>query len=124
MGFILSIIAYVLFPIVAIANFITVMYKNITTIGFFASMNRYWFDNALELDIFCNYHFRTFWNVTFKKKGGYQFGKLGETISSALGKNQIDKTLSWFGYLFVVILYIIDVKYWGKGGHCLNSIEE
>ena len=124
MGFILSIIAYVLFPLVAILNFITVMYKNIKTMGFFSTMNAYWFTNALELDIFCNSHFAIFWNVVFKKVGGYSFGKIGETISSALGKNQRDKTLSWFAWIFVVILYIIDIKYWGKGGHCLNSIEE
>ena len=117
-------IAYLLIIPVALINFLVVMYKNINTFGFWKSMNKFWFENALEVDILMNYHFRTLWNVVFRKTGGYRFGKEGETISSALGKNQLDKTLSWFGWLIVGALYVIDVQYWGKGGHCLNSIEE
>lgn len=122
MGFILSIIAYLLLLPTAIINFIVVMYKNIKVFGFFKSMNTFWFNNALELDILMNFHFRSLWNTVFRRLGGYSFGYKGETISSALGKNQRDKTLSGFGWLIVVILYIIDVQYWFKGGHCLNSI--
>lgn len=124
MGFILSIIAYLLIIPVALINFLVVMYKNVNTFGFWKSMNKFWFENALEIDILMNYHFRTLWNVVFRKTGGYRFGKEGETISSALGKNQRDRKLSWFGWLIVGVLYVIDVQYWGKGGHCLNSIEE
>ena len=57
-------------------------------------------------------------------KNGYKFGNVNETISSALGKNQRDKTLSWFGWLIVYILWAIDYKYWKKGGHSMNSIME
>jgi hypothetical protein len=124
MGFILSLIAYVLFPIAALINFFVVMYKNIRVKGFFKTMNGYWFQNALEIDIYTNWHFRTTWNTLFRKKDGYAFGKKGETISSALGKNQKAKKLSVPGWILVVILYIIDYKYWGKGGHCLNAIKE
>ena len=124
MGFILSLVAYLLIIPVALANFIVVMYKNISTVGFFKSMNLFWFANALEIDILMNYHFRSLWNVIFKGVGGYKFGEIGETISSALGKNQRDKTLSFGGWVIVIILYAIDFKYWGKGGHCLNSIQK
>ncbi|WP_044403391.1 hypothetical protein [Lacinutrix sp. Hel_I_90] len=119
MGFIASIIAYLLFALVAIAAFIVVMYKNAKVNGFFKTMNSYWYVNAYELDVFANHHFADFWNVVMRTKGGYRFGEPKETISSAIGKNQRDKTLSWF---VMAILYIIDYKYWGKGGHCLNAI--
>lgn len=124
MGFLLSFIAYILFPFVAIANFVTVMYKNVNAYGFFRTMNTYWFRNAIEVDEYSNYHFAAFWNIALRKSEGYAFGNQKETISSALGKNQRDRTLSWLGWLLVIILYIIDVKYWFKGGHALNSILE
>lgn len=122
MGFVLSLVAYFLIIPTATANFIVVTYKNIKTMSFFKSMNVFWLENALEIDILMNYHFRSLWNVIFKGVNGYKFGNKGETISSALGKNQRDKTLSGFGWLVVIILYIIDFKHWSKGGHCLNSI--
>lgn len=122
MGFLLAIIGYLLTPIVSIANFIVVMWKNAKIHNFFGTMNSYWFNDALELDRIMNYKFRDLWNVIFKGKGGYAFGNKEETISSALGKNQRDKTLSIGGWAIVVILFIIDFKYWFKGGHCINAI--
>jgi hypothetical protein len=124
MGFILSIIAYLLLIPTALANFVVVTYKNIKTEGFLKSMNTFWFNNALELDILMNFHFRSLWNVILKGFDGYSFGKKGETISSALGKNQRDKTLSIGGKVMVAILHAVDFKYWFKGGHCLNSIKK
>lgn len=122
MGFILSIIAYLLFSLIAIANFFVVMYKNAKVNGFFKTMNGYWYLNAYDLDVFANNHFSDFWNVVMKTKGGYNFGEANETISSAIGKNQRDKTLSWFGWLVMALLFAVDYKYWRKGGHCLNAI--
>ena len=124
MGFLLSIIAYALFIPVALINFLVVMYKNIRRKGFFKAMDSYWHQNALELDIYTNYHFRTTWNTLLRRKNGYKFGKDGETISSALGKNQRDKDLAAIGWILVVLLYIIDFKFWFKGGHCMNSIND
>ena len=49
---------------------------------------------------------------------GYQFGVIGETISSALGKNQRDKTLTTTGKILVFILDFLDEN------HCENSIKE
>jgi len=123
MGFILSIIAYALFIPVAIINFLVVMYKNIRLQGFFKAMNNYWFLNALEIDVWTNSHFKTTWNTLLRRKNGHAFGGEGETISSALGKNQRDRDLSTMGWIVVGILFIIDFKYWLKGGHCLNSID-
>lgn len=124
MGFLLSIIAYTLFLPTAFLNFFIVLYKNIRIQGFYKAMDNYWFVNAFEVDVWGNYHFRTTWNTILRKEGGYKFGKLKETISSALGKNQRDKTLSIMGWIVVGVLYAIDVKFWRKGGHCLNSIND
>lgn len=124
MGFLLSIIAYALFIPMVLINFVIVMFTHIKKHGFFKVTNDFWFTNAYELDVYSNYAFRTSWNVLFKTKEGYRFGVRGETISSALGKNQRDKTLTWIGWLIVGILYAIDYKFWGEGGHCLNSIME
>lgn len=63
--------------------------------------------------------------LLLKDKGKYHsFGDEDETISSVLGRNQKTKMLSWFGWIWVYILWFIDVRYWKKGGHCINSIGE
>ena len=53
-----------------------------------------------------------------RKENGYQFGAVGETISSALGKNQRDKTLTICGKILVSILDFLDKN------HCIKSIRE
>lgn len=70
------------------------------------------------MDKFGNREFRTLWNKTLIKKNGYQFGDIRETISSALGKNERDNTLSNTGKCLVWILNVIDKN------HCKKSILE
>ena len=82
---------------------------------------------AMALDAFAGENYRTFWNLYLKKEDGYNFGVHGEMISSALGKNQHDKTLSekgkgklssWFyGVMLVKILDKFDKD------HCKNAID-
>jgi hypothetical protein len=105
LGFILFIIAYLLFWPLSIINFFFVENKK----GYFKS-------SALALDIYANREFRTLWNKTLRIDTGYKFGAEGETISSALGKNQRDKTLSKTGKYLVAVLDFLDKK------HCFNSI--
>jgi len=124
MGFILSIVAQILFIIVSPFNFIAVMCTRVKEYRYYSTMSEYWFQNALETDIVGNYKYRTFWNLVLRTKEGYKFGVRGETISSALGKNQRNNTLSLFGWVIVYILWAIDKKYWKLGGHCINSIQE
>lgn len=105
MGFLLFVIAWVLLPFLTIINYFLVKEK-----GYFKS-------TALNLDIWANREFRTLWNRTLRKgKGCYQFGKQGETISSALGKNERDGTLTKTGKALCWILNNLDEN------HCLNSI--
>lgn len=124
MGIILYIITYILDPICMLVNFFVVLWKNVKTRGFFKTIGGYFLSDAVSRDEFANYNYRTLWNTFLRTSNGYKFGRKDETISSALGKNQRDNTLSWFGWAVVYILWAIDYQYWKKGGHCINSIAE
>ncbi len=89
----------------------------LTIINFFVVGKKGYFkDTALSMDIFANREYRGTWNKFLKKENGYFFGNTGETISSALGKNQRDGTLSKTGRILCFILDKIDKD------HCKNSI--
>jgi hypothetical protein len=105
MGFILFFIAYILFLPLSIINFFVVKNKK----GYFKS-------SAITIDKLANREFRTLWNKTLKKENGYPFGAENETISSALGKNQRDGTLSKTGEYLVKILNLFEKN------HSLKSI--
>jgi hypothetical protein len=100
---VLFLIAYILLLPLTIINYFVVFKK-----GYFRS-------TAVNIDIFANREFRTLWNKTLITKDGYKFGQL-ETISSVLGKNQRDKTLSKIGKSLCWILDKIDKE------HCKKSI--
>ncbi|MEY4937579.1 MAG: hypothetical protein RIS64_3938 [Bacteroidota bacterium] len=100
MGFILFILAYILFLPLTLLNWLLVRKK-----GYFRQ-------SALNLDIYANSEFRTLWNTTLQKNG-YKFGKVGETISSAIGKNIQNGTLTKIGKILVLIL---------TEKHCIDAI--
>lgn len=118
MGVLLYIIATILFFPLTILNILIVLYKNIKTKGFFGVIDDYFYEGAIDIDKFANHNFRTLWNVILRTKGGYEFGNKNETISSALGKNQRDGTLSLLGIGLAKLLDTIDKK------HCYKSINE
>jgi hypothetical protein len=105
MGFILFIIAYLLYWPLTLINYFVVENKK----GYFRS-------SAITIDKLANREFRTLWNKTLKKENGYKFGSENETISSALGKNQRDNTLTKTGEKLVWLLDKIEKN------HCLISI--
>lgn len=112
MNLILSIIAVVLFILIEPLNFVfVVIIKKHKASGYFRSL-------AVGVDRFGNYQFRTLFNAILRTEQGYEFGNFNETISSALGKNQRDNTLTKVGRVLVSILDFIDKN------HCLNSINE
>jgi hypothetical protein len=100
----LLIIAWILFLPLSIVNYFCVKNKK----GYFKQ-------TALNLDKFGNREFRAFLNFSMQKNG-YKFGNPNETISSALGKNERDKTLLRFGQIMVWILDKLDKD------HCKKSI--
>lgn len=102
-GFLLFVIALVLIFLMTIVNFFEVKNKK----GYFRS-------TAINLDIWGNVEFRTFWNnhlikETFINPFGYQ----GETISSVLGKNILTDNLTNAGK---VLVWILTEK------HCIDAI--
>lgn len=76
----------------------------------------YWRNSAVSWDRYGNYQYRSFWNATLITKKGYEFGDFRETISSVLGKNERDGTLSKLGIILTKILNKLDKD------HCKNSI--
>lgn len=117
-GFILYAIALLLYFPLAIINALVVIYKSIKIHSFLKEMNKYFGQQALAIDIFANTAFKTLWNTILRTRGGYGFGLIqDETISSALGKNQRDKTLSIIGHLLCETLDFIDKD------HCKSSID-
>ena len=71
---------------------------------------------ALWLDQIGNAVCRDLFNRLLIEKDWYKFGKVQETISSVLGKNQMLDTLSLWGRILVSILELFE---WD---HCLKSI--
>lgn len=110
LGLILFLIAIILFLPLTIINFVVVAFKG--------KAEGYFMSSAINLDRYGNYEFRSLFNLILKKNGGYEFGDFRETISSVLGKNQRDNTLSKTGKILVFILDRLDKE------HCKKSIKE
>ena len=111
MGILLYLIASIFWIVLTPINWVLVAIK-------YGLSNDYFKQTAVDIDKFGNRNFRTFLNATMRVKGGYAFGNVNETISSALGKNQRDGTLSGFGVAWCGILD------WLDSDHCKNSILE
>lgn len=71
---------------------------------------------ALGLDQIGNAVCRDMFNRLLIEEDGYKFGKVQETISSVLGKNQMLDTLSLWGRILVSILELFEED------HCIKSI--
>lgn len=75
-------------------------------------------NSAKAIDIMCNTMFSNLLNAWFIKHGAYHFGVEGETVSSALGKNEILDTLTYLGKGLVGVLGII------QKDHCYISVND
>ena len=71
---------------------------------------------ALWLDQIGNAVCRDLFNRLLIEQDGYKFGKVQETISSVLGKNQLLDKLSLTGRALVVLLELFEEE------HCIKSI--
>lgn len=121
MGFILSIIALLLFTVIYLLDEVISLFVNVKGRKWFKVTSKRKFSKAFKVDVFANYLFPDFWNITFSK-GGYKFGRFGETLSSCLGKKKLENTLSYLGLLIYCVLYAVDVSTWKNKGHCIASI--
>ena len=109
-NFILFISAIVVFLPLSVINIILVIFKG-------GNLSNYFLETAIDIDRFGNRNFRTLLNTTLQKDG-YKFGDYRETISSALGKNKRDKTLTKSGIAICNILDFLDKN------HCIKSIKQ
>jgi hypothetical protein len=76
-----------------------------------------WFyGTARAIDILGNVISANMFNDILIKSNGYRFGRRGETLSSVIGKNHIDNTLTWTGSVIRKTLDSIDTN------HTLKSI--
>ena len=106
MGYILFLVAYLLFLPLTIFNALNVRKKG------------YFLDTAINIDRFGNREFRFSLNkYLIKENSPFKFGDINETISSVLGKNQRFGHLTKFGKIICLILDTIDEN------HCEKSIQ-
>ena len=73
---------------------------------------------ARSIDVFANVEAQELFNDILIKTGGYKFGNKLETISSVLGKNQRDGTLTKVGTGLRILLDKIEKD------HCLLAIND
>lgn len=104
---------YILLPIVAIYVILKTIFKERPR-----TLKVWFYRTAMSIDRFANVNAAELFNDIFIKKGGYKFGHPDETISSVIGKNQRDKTLTRTGRF---LRYILDKI---EPNHCLDSIDE
>lgn len=121
MGFILATLALLLFAVVYLLSGIGDLFIDIKDRKWFKTASKRKFNKAFKVDVFGNWLFKDFWNVILSK-GGYEFGRFGETLSSVFGKKRMEGSLNILGYVISIIIDIIDFTKWKKGGHCKASI--
>ncbi len=80
-------------------------------------LGSYFLQIALSIDQMGNVIMQHLFNDIMITKQGYKFGKVDETISSVLGKNQIRGTLKGVGKWLNWLLNKLD------NNHSVNSIE-
>ena len=115
-GLLLFLISVLLLLITGPLGFIYGLLHGIFTRGL-RGIGEYLLKIAISIDQLGNVIMQHLLNLLWVKKGGYPFGNRDETISSALGKNKAQGTLTAFGKLIDNILDLIDPN------HSLNSID-
>lgn len=113
-GVLLLNIAIILLVITAPLGFIFGVLFNLPS---FKKIGDFCLKVAISVDQLGNVIMQHLLNISLIVKGGYRFGNRDETISSVIGKNKTNGTLSFLGRFLDTILEIIESK------HSLNSID-
>lgn len=129
----LWLIGWILQPIVEIATFLVVAVKyRLNALNYFNG-------KGLEADYRSARDNRALWNFLLVGKNGVRYTRdIKKTISRLIGINSYrEQGLSWIGWLFYVVLYIVDISKWldwgelfknGKikrlKGHCRESMKK
>ena len=120
MGWILNILALILFTIIAIVDvFIKLFTKRSENTAY---------STGYKLNVFANEAFGDSLNHMMLKKRMVQFGIFGEPLSSAFGKAREKHKLNDFGHFWRWVIDTVDVPMWIKGkSHCrewIRTIDE
>ena len=118
MGFILFIVATILWIPLTVINLAVVLFRNVRSHGFLRVMDEYFRDTAISIDRFGNHNFRTTLNAVLREEEGEDFGDVDETISYVLGLNKLLGTLTATGRALCWILSRFDKN------HCEKSLKQ
>lgn len=102
------ILSIILYPLGIIYSFFSYIVR--------MKFHKIFLSGALAIDIVGNTVCEMLFNDTLRTNKGARFGDTRETISSVLGKNQRDNTLTLAGQILAKILDTIEKD------HCKNSI--
>lgn len=121
MGFLLSEISLILFVFIFLIDDVVMLFVKVKNRHWYQLSEQRKFIKARKTDVLGNFLFGDLFNAILSK-GGYQFGKLGETLSSVFGKKRAEKSLNWLGYSISILIDVVDFTKWHKGGHCKWAI--
>ena len=103
------VLAVILFPLGIIYSFFKIV---------FILRDNAFMRSAIAIDQIANTVMEDLFNDLLITRGGYRFGDVRETVSSALGKNKVRGTLSFWGILLDELLDFFDPN------HSIKSIKE
>lgn len=121
MGFLLFIISFILSIVLYPVGFLYATIKLAINTHFDVWINKlsdYLKISAISVDKTGNVFMQELFNDLLIIKGGYKFGVMNETISSVLGKNKRDNTLSFCGRMLAKLLNFFQSE------HVEKSIEK
>lgn len=117
LGITLFFLALVLAVLMALPALVHTLVGSWRHRGGWTYINDAFMAGAHAIDVYGNVAYATILNDLFLKKGGYHYGKRGETISSATGRNWAIGKLNWLG------LGLCGLLNWIDKDHCWKSIE-
>ena len=111
MGWIINIIALLLFPLISIVDLFTRLFSK-------RSENSA-YSKGFQLNVFANELFGSTFNILMLKEGFERFGRFGEPLSSAFGWSYTNNELNWHGKFWRFIIDATDIPMWWSGkSHC------
>lgn len=113
LGFILFLVSSLLKTSISVLGYVYGFIKSI----FKGEFNFYNKNLAISKDQYGNALCKYLFDDLLIKSNGYKFGNVDETISSVIGKNKKQNTLSLFGRILDFILDKLDKN------HSINSID-
>ena len=111
MGWIINILALLLFPIISIVDLFTRLFTK-------RSENSA-YSQGFKLNVFANELFGETFNILMLKEGFDRFGRFGEPLSSAFGWSYWYEELNWHGKFWRFIIDAVDISMcWKRKSHC------